>query len=106
MIAMVTSVSVSSQDLEIGKRLWISECAFCHGEQGKPIFPLAPDISLGEGNEKSSSQQFDIVLYGTDIMPSSVGKIREEHISEIITYMRTLYPKMSPPLILSDPNFM
>lgn len=106
LIALFTAQSVSAQDLEMGRLLWISHCAACHGERGKPTLALTPDITLGEGSDISISRRMDVVRNGAGIMPPFEDSLREEFIVDIVAYMTTLYPKMSRPWIFWGPNFM
>ena len=103
---LFTTFTTSGQDLEIGKWLWLSNCSPCHGETGKPVLPLTPDISIGEGIKKPLSQKLRTVRQGAGIMPAFEGKIQEEFIVDIVAYMLTLYPKISPPRNFWDPNLM
>jgi len=106
LVSLFTAATVSSQDLEIGRLLWLSNCSACHGENGKPTLPLTPDISRGEGMEKSRFQHLRTVRNGSGNMPAFAGAIRDEFIVDIVTYMMTLYPAVSRPLNTGDPNLM
>lgn len=103
---IVSAWPALGQNLEIGKWLWISHCADCHGELGEPILPLTPDISRGEGLEKSARQKLKIIRNGSGVMPGFAGKLPEEMLLDIFAFMETLYPEMSAPRNFSDPNLM
>lgn len=106
LISIFLTDSVSGQDLEIGKWQWIDHCSKCHGDEGKPSWTLVPDISLGEGIEKTFFEQLLAVRNGIGSMPGFANKLSDENIVDIVAYMMTLYPKKPKPLVPGDPNFM
>ena len=89
----------------IGRSLWMTHCSGCHGELGDPIVPGTPDISRGEGADKSNRDRMKIIRNGSGIMPPYSGYLSDDDMGHIIVYMLTLYPQSSSPgLHLTDPN--
>ena len=81
--------SVVLDDREIGKHLFVTLCAGCHGFEGKASYPTAPSILLGEALEKPDAVLLGSILNGTNTMPAWRETISEEQAHEVLGYIRS-----------------
>ncbi len=84
---------VSSQEmaaLDEARDVFHSNCAMCHGYDGVPILPGAPNFSMGERLEKSDAELLKVIANGTETMPPWKDVLSEEQRSAALAFIRVL----------------
>jgi cytochrome c6 len=91
-VAALLAVSVVSRaaDVRKGGELYATHCANCHGPDGAPAMPGAPDLRRGAALLRTDAQLLDAIRRGRGAMPAYVGVLKEREILDVIVYMRTL----------------
>ena len=89
---LLTSVSGTAfaADPNKGGKLYASHCAGCHGTDGVPVMPGAPNFKRAEGMLKPDVQLLNGIKAGKGAMPGFFGILKEQEILDVIAYMRTL----------------
>lgn len=89
-ISVNTEISQESEvsDVSIpGKALYLSQCALCHGDNGKKGLSGAKDLSI---TEKSAKEMFEIISSGKNTMPAYSSVFSKEEIDALIAYVTIL----------------
>jgi cytochrome c553 len=91
--------------IETGNKLFGTECAQCHGldgrtptDAGRWMYPRAPDLASAEVQQYSDRELFWIVKNGIRLsgMPA-FGKVEsDEHIWNLSHYVRSLHTSATP----------
>jgi cytochrome c oxidase cbb3-type subunit III len=89
-VSLPAQKKYSQTDVEIGSRLYIANCIYCHGPDGDQI----PGIDLGHGKFRTASSDEDLVrIIRTGVpeagMPAQ-DKIAEPNVKTIVAYLRSL----------------
>ncbi len=63
-------------------------CAVCHGYDGIPILPVAPNFSSGELLDQSNEELMPIVLNGKGDMPPWKDELSSEQLQDVMAYVR------------------
>jgi len=89
-LALSAPTPVPAADVIKGAQLYAIHCAVCHGRNGAPVMPNAPNFTRGE-----RLMQPDMVLLGTirtgrGPMPGYLGMLADREILDVIAYLRTL----------------
>jgi len=82
---------VLAADPSAGSRIYIKHCQDCHGADGKPVFPGAPDFSRGEKLLQPDADLLNAIKNGTGIMPAYQGLYTDEELLDVVAYLRTLH---------------
>ncbi len=90
MIALWAS-PVHSGDIIAGKQLYQTHCEGCHGTQGRPFMPNAPDFSRGEALMQSDTTLLASISAGKNAMPGFRGILKDDQIIDLVSYLRTLF---------------
>jgi mono/diheme cytochrome c family protein len=77
-------------DVFAGAALYRRHCANCHGPDGKPVLPAAPDFSRPTALLKPDLTLLAEVRSGRGAMPAYSGQLRDREILDIIAHLRTL----------------
>lgn len=89
----IADVIETNQDAEAyditahGKALYLSNCALCHGENGKKGLSGAKDLSITVQTEE---EMFEIVSNGKGQMLAYSSVFTKDEIEAVITYVMTL----------------
>ena len=73
-----------------GASVYEQHCASCHGSDGRPLLPGAPDFTRGESLLKSDRELMDAVRFGIGSMPGFDHLIDREGLQDVVFYLRTL----------------
>jgi mono/diheme cytochrome c family protein len=92
-----TDVSVSR-----GKKVYLTQCALCHGEKGDGKGDLAkemtltlPDFTQSDSlSKRTDGELFAIVGTGKEPMPSQKGRMPEPQMWNVVNYLRALGGKV------------
>ena len=82
--------SACAADIQRGGTLYSIHCAVCHGNNGTPVFPGAPNFRRMERLMQPDMQLMVSIRTGKGAMPGFFGVLREREILDVIAYLRTL----------------
>jgi mono/diheme cytochrome c family protein len=97
-------IRFSQASVDRGKKVFITQCALCHGEKGDGKGDLAKEMSLNLPDftkpdalaKRTDGELFTIVGTGKDPMPSQKGRMPEQQIWNLVNYLRALGGKVPP----------
>jgi len=73
-----------------GGKTYNQSCKKCHGASGKSTFPGVADFSRGEGLMIADHELLQKIRDGKGMMPAFRGILKDDDISDVITYLRKL----------------
>ena len=73
-----------------GADLFRTHCASCHGSNGRPVLPGAPDLSRPTALLKPDPALMQSIRAGRGAMPAYQGLLRDREILDIVAHLRTL----------------
>ena len=73
-----------------GAELFRAHCSGCHGPNGRPVLPAAPDFTHPMALLKPDLALLATVRSGRGAMPAYAGVLRDRDILDIISHLRTL----------------
>jgi len=76
--------------LQTGEELFSTFCAGCHGFNGIAYYVNSPSFALGERLHKSDAELHNSITHGKGVMPNWKGKLSQDQVSSIVTFIRTL----------------
>ena len=82
--------SAGAADVQRGATLYATHCAVCHGNNGTPVMPGAPNFRRMESLMRPDMQLLAAIRSGKGAMPAYFGVLREREILDVIAFMRTL----------------
>jgi mono/diheme cytochrome c family protein len=77
-------------DVGQGALLYRHHCAGCHGGDGRPVMPSAPDFSRPTALLKPDLVLMSAIRAGKGAMPAYQGQLRDRDILDIVAHLRTL----------------
>jgi cytochrome c6 len=77
-------------DVRNGERLYGAHCVSCHGPNGVPQMPAAPDFRRGNALLRADPDLLRAIRRGRGAMPGYAGILTEREILDVIAYLRTL----------------
>jgi len=80
----------SASDPLRGAELYRTFCAYCHGNDGRPQLPTAPDFSRQERLLQPDPALLTTIRGGRGAMPGFQGMLRDRDILDVIAHLRTL----------------
>ena len=86
----LTSAPVAAGDPMRGAELFRAHCTGCHGANGRPVLPAAPDFTHPMALLKPDLTLLATVRSGRGAMPAYAGILRDRDILDIISHLRTL----------------
>ncbi len=95
---LTNPIPMSEDSLQVGKRLWSTNCTPCHGATGNAKAPVgpqvgAPDITAAFYAGKAEGSIYGIMMNGGSSMPRYGYKFSEEERWHIVNYVRHLQGK-------------
>ncbi|WP_298834202.1 c-type cytochrome [uncultured Piscinibacter sp.] len=92
MLAASASLAGTAQaaDTIRGAELYRHHCAGCHGGDGRPVMPTAPDFSRPTALLKPDLTLLTAIRAGRGAMPAYQGLLRDRDILDIVAHLRTL----------------
>lgn len=90
--ALLAFCGAGAQAADIGKggTLYATHCAACHGANGNPVMPGAPNFRRLESLMKPDMQLLTTIRNGKGTMPGYFGVLRDREILDVVAYLRTL----------------
>lgn len=73
-----------------GAELYARHCSHCHGGDGRPVMPTAPDFSRPTALLKPDTSLLTAIRAGRGAMPAYQGLLRDRDILDIVAHLRTL----------------
>ena len=83
-------------DLNRGQRLYNTHCVSCHGTNGIPTVPNAPNFMMRQGLDKPDYELRQSLMTGTNMrtgrnhIPPYMGVVKDQEMLEIIQYIRII----------------
>jgi len=81
----------SGSSLDIGRKVYRSFCAGCHGFDGNASFKLSPSFAKAERLEKQDAVLLASINKGLNIMPAWQGVLSKELQNSVLFYIRTAF---------------
>jgi cytochrome c6 len=73
-----------------GSSLYSTHCAVCHGANGTPVMPGAPNFRRLETLMRPDGQLLTAIKNGKGVMPGYFGILNDREILDVVAYLRTL----------------
>lgn len=89
-IALGAHVGAGAGDVLAGADLYRVHCVACHGADGRPVLPVAPDFSRPTALLKPDLALLATIRAGRGAMPAYAGMLRDRQILDIVAHLRTL----------------
>jgi cytochrome c6 len=89
-IVAASSGPAAAADVRNGSALYAAHCAICHGANGVPVMPNAPNFRRVESLLKPDAQLFAAIRNGRGAMPGFYGVLKDRDILDVIAHLRTL----------------
>ncbi len=87
---LLAAGAARAADVAQGADLYRRHCTVCHGNDGRPVLPGAPDFTRAPALLKPDLVLAATVRGGRGAMPSFGGQLREREILDIVAHLRTL----------------
>lgn len=87
-------VGISDEEMELlakGREIFYEKCAVCHGFDGVPELPEAPNFAEGERFDKTDEELIETINNGKDIMPPWKDVISDEEILQALSFAKVIY---------------
>lgn len=99
--ALKNPVRFTVQSVEKGKRLYMTQCAMCHGANGNGKSSLAavmhitpPDFTNPKTlSKRTDGELFTIIDKGSGSMPSQGSRFKKDQTWDLVNYLRSLEGK-------------
>lgn len=91
-------VEPTAESVEAGRKLFVSQCAMCHGAKGDGQGDLAqelkltpPDFTKGDPQKKrTDGELFYVITAGHDKMPAQGSRLRDLQKWNLVNFIRSL----------------
>jgi mono/diheme cytochrome c family protein len=95
-------VKFTEVSVERGKKIYVTQCALCHGDKGDGKGELAADMKLNPPDftkpdtlkDRTDGELFAIIGTGTDTMPPQGTRLSETHRWNLVNYLRAVSGKV------------
>ncbi len=95
-----------------GKKIYATQCAFCHGDKGDGKGDVATDMKLTLVNftkpetlkNRTDGELFAIIGSGADPMPGQAGRLSETQRWNLVNYLRALSGKVPDKATGNEPE--
>lgn len=74
-----------------GRQMYSTNCAACHGQNGRSLIPGAPNFDRGEAMLRPDHALLSSIKGGRNAMPAFQGILTDRDILDVIAYLRTLH---------------
>lgn len=89
-LALLAATGAHASDALRGGEIYQKHCAYCHGNNGRPVLPVAPDFSRQERLLQPDPALLASIRVGRGAMPGFQGLLRDRDILDVIAHLRTL----------------
>jgi len=90
LLAASTALGGNAAAFEDTIELYNRHCARCHGANGHPIVPDAPDFSRGDSLMKGDQDLIQAIRFGVRTMPGFEHLLTREEILDVLFYVQSL----------------
>lgn len=90
LLGCTAALPAAAGDSLRGADLYRSHCSSCHGSDGRPVLPNAPDLSRPTSLLKADPALLASIRSGRGAMPAYAGQLRDRDILDIVAHLRTL----------------
>jgi cytochrome c6 len=73
-----------------GATLYATHCAVCHGANGTPVMPGAPNFRRLESLMRPDQTLMTTIKNGKGAMPGYFGILQDREILDVVAFLRTL----------------
>lgn len=80
----------SAADTIKGGEIYAAHCSACHGSNGVPVMPDAPNFARSERLMRPDVFVAAAIRDGKNAMPSYQGVLSDSEILDVVVYLRTL----------------
>ena len=87
---LLASGPAAAASIAKGAQLYATHCKVCHGADGTPVMPGAPNFRRMESLMRPDMQLLPAIKSGKGSMPGYFGVLRDQEILDVIAYLRTL----------------
>ena len=95
-------VKFGEVSVDRGKKIYVTQCALCHGDKGNGKGELASDMKLTLPDftkpdtlkDRTDGELFTIIGTGQDPMPPQTGRMTDERRWNLVNYLRALSGKV------------
>ena len=95
LIISISAIAVSplmAGDPFRGQSVYTAHCAGCHGGDGAGVLSGTPSFKAGSTVlMKADSELLITIRQGFGVMPGFNGRLKEDQIYDVITYIRTFF---------------
>jgi mono/diheme cytochrome c family protein len=89
LLAGAGPLPATAADVLAGADLYRRHCTACHGNDGRPVMPSAPDFSRPLALLKPDMTLLAAIRGGRGAMPGYDGQLRDREILDIVAHLRT-----------------
>ena len=101
-VAKKNPIRFTDVSVDRGKKVFVTQCALCHGDKGDGKGDLAKDMKLNLPDftkpdalaKRTDGELFAIIASGKDPMPSQKGRMTDRHLWNLVNYLRSLGGKV------------
>ncbi len=90
LLPLLAAAGAHAADVVHGADLYRRHCAGCHGNDGRPVLPGAPDFTRLPALMKPDLTLMATVRGGKGGMPAFAGQLPDREILDIVAHLRTL----------------
>jgi cytochrome c6 len=90
LLACAGALPATAADMLAGADLYRRHCSTCHGHDGRPVMPTAPDFSRPLALLKPDPTLLAAIRSGRGAMPAYGGQLRDREILDIVAHLRTI----------------
>lgn len=83
-------LAAGAADTVRGAELYGLHCAGCHGGNGRPVLPGAPDLARPTALLRPDLTLLTTIRTGKGAMPGYAGLLRDREILDVVAHLRTL----------------
>lgn len=89
-LVLAWPMAAQAGDVVRGADLYRKQCATCHGDNGRPVLPTAPDFTRPTTLLKPDPVLLATIRSGKGAMPAYQGVLRDRDILDVVAHLRTL----------------
>jgi len=90
LVLLAGSAAAHAANPEEGAEIYRRHCSACHGNDGRPVLPGAPDFTRPTALMRSDLSLLATIRAGRGGMPAFAGQLRDRDILDVVAHLRTL----------------